>query len=325
MNLPRRRFLELATGAAALSVLPRIAMAQAYPTRPVRIIIGFAAGGTPDVFTRLIGQRLSQQFGQPVVVENKAGVASNLAAASVVRSPPDGYTLLLLTAVNSYNTALYSNLGFDILRDLVPVASIVSGIGVMVVNPNFAATTLPDFISYAKANPGQLNMASSGVGTSQHVYGALFLSSTGINMLHVPYRGGAAALTDLMAGRVSVMFDTLATSIEYIRTGRLRALAVTSPTRSEFLPDVPAIAEYVPGYAADGWQGMAAPTGTPIEIIDRLNKEVNAGLAEPEIRARIADLGYSPFSSTPAEFSRFVAGYTEKWAKIIRAADIKAE
>jgi tripartite-type tricarboxylate transporter receptor subunit TctC len=321
--MKRRSFLHLAVSAATLPVLPRVAWAQTYPTRPIRFVVGFPPGGSTDLFARLMGQWLSERLGQPLIIDNRAGAGSNLGAEIVVRAPPDGYTLLEFTSVNSFNTALYDNLNFDILRDITPVASISLGIGVLVVHPSFSARTLPEFIAYAKANPGKLNMASGGVGSPQHVYGELFKSMTGVNMLHVPYRGGAAALADLLAGQVSVIFDTISTSIEYIRAGQLRALAVTSSNRSEVLPNVPAIAEYVPGYEAVGWQGIGAPKNTPAEVVDKLNREVNNGLAEPRMRARIADLGYSAFASSPGEFSKFVAEYTDKWAKVIRAANIK--
>jgi tripartite-type tricarboxylate transporter receptor subunit TctC len=323
--IPRRKFLHLAAGAAALPVTSRIAGAQTYPTRPIRLIVGFAPGGTSDVFARLMGQWLSERLGQPLIIVNRAGAASNIGTEAAVRASPDGYTLLEFTSVNSWNTALYDNLSFDITQDITPVASIVLGPGVVVVHPSFSARTLPELIAHAKANPGKLNMASGGVGSPQHVYGELFKSMAGVDMLHVPYRGSVAGLADLLAGRASVIFDTMSTSIEYIRAGQLRALGVTSATRSELLPDVPAVAEYVAGYEAVGWQGIGAPRNTPPEIVDRLNKEVNAGLADPSLKARIADLGYSAFASSPPEFSKFVAEYTEKWGKVIRAAHIKAE
>jgi tripartite-type tricarboxylate transporter receptor subunit TctC len=325
VKLLRRKFLHLAVGAAALPTNPRLGWAQTYPTRPVRLVVGFPPAGAADLISRLIGQWLSDRLGQSVFIENRVGAASNIATEFVVHSPPDGYTLLDLTSVNSYNVTLYDNLNFDLIRDIAPVASIYRGINVLVVHPSFPAKTLLEFIAYLKANPGKVNMASGGVGTPQHLFGELFKKMAGVDMLHVPYRGGGPALTDLLAGHVAVMFDTLVTSMEHIRAGELRALAVTSATRSDVLPDVPAIAEVVPGYVATGWQGIGAPANTPIEIIDKLNKEVNAALADPKFTARIADLGGVPFASSPAEFGKFIVEYTDKWAKVIRAANIKAE
>jgi tripartite-type tricarboxylate transporter receptor subunit TctC len=326
MKLPhRRKFLHLAAGAAALPAVSSIARAETYPSRPVRLFVGFPAGGVADLFARLAGQILSDQLGQPVIIENRAGAGGNLAAEAVVRAPPDGYTLLQLTSSNSWNVALYDKPNFDLIRDIVPVASINRGIGVLVVHPSFSAKTLPDFIAYAKANPGKVSMASGGVGSSQHVYGEMFKSMAGIDMLHVPYRGGGPALADLLAGHVPVMFDTLATSIEYIRGGKLRALAVTSATRSDMLPNIPAIAEFVPGYEATGWQGIGAPRNTPADIIEKLNKAIKAGLADSKMKAHITDLGYTVLTSTPTEFADFVAEYTAKWAKVIRAANIKLD
>jgi tripartite-type tricarboxylate transporter receptor subunit TctC len=325
MNLLRRKFLHLAAAAGVLPAVSRIAKAQAYPTRPVRLIVGFPAGGAVDLFARLIGEWLSERLGQQLIIENRAGAGSNIATEAVLRAPADGYTLLQLTSVNSWNVALYRRLNFDIIRDVAPVASITRGIGVLVVHPSFPAKTLPEFIAYAKANAGKINMASGGIGTAQHVYGELFKSMAGVSMLHVPYRGGGPALIDLLAGQVPIMFDTLATSIEHIRAGKLRALAVTSATRSNVLPNIPAIAEFVPGYEASGWQGIAAPRNTPAEVVDRLNMEVNAGLANPTIKARIADWGYTVFASSPAEFANFVSEYTERWVKMIRAAEISIE
>ena len=325
MNLPRRQFLHLAAGGAALPAIPHLAWAQTYPTRPVRLVVGFPPGGAADLISRLIGQWLSDRLGQSVFIENRAGAASNIATEFVVHAPPDGYTLLDLTSVNSFNVTLYDNLKFDLIRDIAPVASVYRGINVLVVHPSFPAKTLPEFIAYLKANPGKVNMASGGVGTPQHLYGELFKKMAGVDMLHVAYRGGGPALTDLLAGHVPVMFDTLVTSIEQIRAGELRALAVTSATRSDVLPDVPAIAEVVPGYVATGWQGIGAPAKTPGAIVDKLNKEVNAALADPKFTARLADLGGIPFASSPAEFAKFVVEYTEKWANVIRAAGIKGE
>ena len=325
MKLPRRTVLRLAAGAAALPTLPRVASAIDYPTRPVRLVVGFPPGGAADLIARLIGQWLSDRLGQSVFIENRAGAASNIATEFVVHAPPDGYTLLELTSVNSYNVTLYDNLNFDLIKDIAPVASIYRGINVLVVHPSFPAKTLPEFITYLKANPGKVTMASGGVGTPQHLFGELFKEMAGVDMLHVAYRGGGPALTDLLAGHVPVMFDTLVTSMEHIRAGELRALAVTSAARSDALPDVPAIAEVVPGYVATGWQGIAAPANTPVEIIDKLNNDVNAALADPKFIARITDLGGVPFASSPAEFGKFIVEYTEKWSKVIRAANIKSE
>jgi tripartite-type tricarboxylate transporter receptor subunit TctC len=327
MKLPhRRQFLHLAAGAAGLPAALRIAGAQSYPSRPVRLLVGFPAGGVADLFARLNSQWLSQRLGQQFIVENRAGAGGNLAAEAVVRARSDGYTLLQFTSSNSWNVALYDKLNFDILRDLAPVASTNIGIGVVVVHPSFPAKTFSEFISLAKASPGKLTMASGGVGSNQHVYGELFKSVAGVDMLHVPYRGGGPALIDLLAGQVSVMFDSLATSVEHIKAGRLRALAVTSASRSDVFPDVPAVAEFVSGYEANGWQGIAAPRNTPVEIVNVLHKEINAALADPVIKGRIAGWGYTVFpSASPAEFASFVASYTDKWSKIIHAAEIKAE
>jgi tripartite-type tricarboxylate transporter receptor subunit TctC len=325
MKLPRRQFLHLAAGTAALPAASRIAWAQAYPTRPVRLIAGFPPGGVVDVFARLIGQWLSERLGQPFIIENRPGAGSNMATEAVVRAPSDGYTLLMISSVNAFNATLYDNLSFNFTRDIAPVASIYRGPAVLVVHPSFPAKSVPELIAYAKSNPGKINMASAGVGSAQHVYGELFKMMTGIDMLHVPYRGAALALTDLLAGQVQVMFDTLATSIEHIRAAKLRALAVTSATRSDVLPDVPTVSDFVPGYEASGWQGIGAPRSTPAEIIEKLNREVNAGLADPKIKARIADFGYTVFASSPADFGTFIAAYTEKWAKVIKFAGIQPQ
>jgi tripartite-type tricarboxylate transporter receptor subunit TctC len=294
-----------------------------YPTRPVRLIVGFPPGGAGDLFARLIGQLLSERLGQSFIIENRAGAGGNLAAEAVVKAPPDGYTLLQMGANNAWNVTLYDNLRFDFLRDIAPVASIYRGPAVLVVHPSFAAKSVPELIANAKANPGKISMASGGVGSPQHVYGELFKMMTGVDMLHVPYRGGGPALTDLLAGQVQVMFDTLATSIEHIRAGKLRALAVTSATRSEVLPDIPTVGEFVPGYEGTGWQGIGAPKDTPIEIINKLNQETNAGLSDPRMKARIADFGYTVFISSPSEFRAYIAEYTEKWAKVIKFSGAK--
>jgi tripartite-type tricarboxylate transporter receptor subunit TctC len=323
MKLPRRQFLHLIASAAPLPVVSRIASAQTYPSRPVRLVAGFPPGGVLDLFARLIAQWLSERLGQPFIVENRAGAGGNLAAEAVVKAPPDGYTLLQIGAHNAWNVALYDNLSFNFIRDIAPVASIYRGPGVLVVHPSFLAKSVPELIAHVKANPGKINLASGGVGSAQHVYGELFKMMTGVDMLHVPYRGGGPALNDLLAGQVPVMFDTLATSIEHIRAGKLRALAVTSATRSEVLPDIPTVSDFVPGYEGTGWQGIGAPRNTPAEIIDKLNKEINAGLADPRMKARIADFGYTVFASSPPDFSTFIAAYTEKWAKVIKFSGAK--
>jgi tripartite-type tricarboxylate transporter receptor subunit TctC len=323
MKLPRRKFLHLAAVAAALPAVSRIARAQSYPTRPVHLVAGFPPGGVVDVFARLIGQWLSERLGQQFIIENRAGAGGNLAVEAVLKAPPDGYTLLMVGSNNAWNVTLYDKLNFDFIRDVAPVASIYRGPALLVVHPSFAARSVPELIAYAKSNPGKVNMASGGVGSTQHVYGELFKMMTGVDMLHVPYRGGGPALTDLLAGQVPVMFDTLATSIEHIRAGKLRALAVTSATRSEVLPDIPTVGEFVPGFEATGWQGVGASRNTPAAIIDKLNTEINAGLADPRMKARIVDFGYTVFASSPAEFHTFIAAYTEKWANVIKFSGAK--
>jgi tripartite-type tricarboxylate transporter receptor subunit TctC len=325
MKLPRRQFLRLAAGAVALPAVSRSAKAEAYPTRPVHIVVGFPPGGGADIGARLTGQWLSERLGQPFVIENRVGASGNIGAEAVVRAPADGYTLLQVTMTNAWNATLYQNLSFNILHDIAPVASTIRGLGVMEVSPTFPAKTVPEFIAYAKANPGEINMVSGGVGTPQHLYGELFKMMTGVDLLHVPYRGTPAALTGLLAGDGQVMFDILSTSIEYIKTGKLRALALTSATRSDVLPDVPTIGEFVPGYEATSWQGIGARTNTPAEIVDRLNQEINAGLADPKLRARITDLGYMPFAGSPAEFGKLIAEDTEKWGRVIKSAGIKPD
>lgn len=306
-----------------LPVLARAAAAQDYPNKPIHLIVGFQPGTAPDVVARLIGQRLSEQLGQTVIIENHAGASGNLATELVVRAPPDGYTLFELTSVNSWNVALYDNLKFDLLRDLTPVASIYRGFGVVVVQPSFPARTLSELIAYAKENPGKLRLGSAGVGTPQHLYGELFKRMCGIDMLHVPYRGGAQALADLLGGRVQVIFDTLVTSIEHIRSKELRALGVTSAKRLAVLPDIPAVAEVVPGYESDGWQGIAAPANTPTEIVNQLNKQINLALADQTFAEKIAVLGGVPFATSPSGFRDFIATFTAKWSKLIKAANIK--
>jgi tripartite-type tricarboxylate transporter receptor subunit TctC len=325
MKLARRKFLRLAAAAAALPAMPHIASALDYPTRPVHLIAPFPPGGVTDLFARLIGQPLSERLGQPVVVENRAGAGGNVGTEVVVRSPPDGYTLLLLTVSNAINQTLYDNLSFDILRDMVPIASINRGMGVLEVHPSFPAQTGPEFIAYAKAHPGKINYASSGIGSTPHVYAELFKAMAGIDIVAVQYRGTGPALVDLLPGHVPVMFDTLATSIEHIKAGRLRALGVTAATRSAVLPDVPTISEFLPGYEATAWEGIGAPRNTPVDIVERLHREINLCVAGPTFTTRTLEIGYTPFSSTQAEFAELVAASTEKWAKVIRAANIKAE
>ena len=325
MKLPRRNFLHLAAGAAALPAVPRIARAQAYPTRPVRLIVGWPPGGVADLFGRLIGQLLSEHLGQPFIIENRAGAGGNLAVESVLKAASDGYTLLMIGSNNAWNVTLYDNLSFNFLRDIAPVASIYSGFGVVVVNPSFPVKSIPELIARAKADPGKITMASAGIGSPQQVYGELFKMMAGVDMLHVPYRGGGPALNDLLAGQVQIMFDTMATSIGLIRAGKLRPLAVTGATRADVLPEVPPVSDFVPGYEASGWQGIGAHRNTSVEIIDKLNKEINTGLADPRMKARIADLSYTMFASSPAEFAAYIAAYTEKWAKVIRVAGIKPE
>ena len=325
MKLPRRQFLHLAAGAVALPALSRMARAQPYPTQPVRIIVGFGPGGVSDILARLIGQWLSERLGRPFVVENRPGAGTNVATEAVARAPADGYTLLWLTSSNAINTTLYDKLNFDFSRDIAPVASIVLVPSVMEVNSQFPTKTVPEFIAYAKANPGKINMGAAGPGSSTHIFGELFKMMAGVDLVPVQYRSSGPALTDLMAGQVQVMFDPLGSSIEYIRAGRLRALAVTTATRSEALPDVPTVGDFVPGYEASLWQGIGAPKSTPPEIVDKLNKEINAALADPKMKARLADLGGTPLLGSPADFAKLIADDTEKWGKVIRAANIKAE
>jgi tripartite-type tricarboxylate transporter receptor subunit TctC len=324
MNLSRRQFLHLAAGAAALPALSRIVQAQTYPSRPVRIIVGFAAGGGYDIVARLMGQWLSERLGQPFVIENRPGAATNIATQVVVSAPPDGYTLLLVGPTNAINTTFYQKLNFDFIRDIAPVASITRQPQVMLTNPSFPAKTIPEFIKYAKANPGKINMSSPGVGSISHLAGELFKMMAGVNLVHVPFNGNSPALTALLGGQVEVSVASLPSAIEFIRTGKLLGLAVTTSTRSEALPDLPAVGELVPGYDVSAWYGVGAPKGTPAEVIDKINKEINAGLADPKLKARLADLGGTPFALSPAEFGKFIANETEKWAKVIRALNIKA-
>jgi tripartite-type tricarboxylate transporter receptor subunit TctC len=325
MKLPRRQFLHLAAGAAALPAVSRIARAQAYPSRPVRIVVGYAAGGPADIVARLIAQWLSERLGQPFLVENRTGAATNIATEAVVRAPADGYTLLFVNAANAINTTLYEKLSFNLSRDIVPVASLIRAPSVLEVNPSVPAKSVPELIAYAKANPGKLTMASSGIGTPSHVFGELFKFMTGVNLVHVPYRGAAPAVTDLLAGQVQVYFDPIPNSIGYIRAGKVRPLAITSATRSEALPDVPTVSEFVPGYEASFWFGVGAPKVTPAEIVDKLNTGINAALADPKMKARLADLGGVVLPGSPADFGKFIADETEKWAKVIKFAGIKAD
>jgi tripartite-type tricarboxylate transporter receptor subunit TctC len=325
MKLPRRNFLHLAVGAAALPAVSRFAWAQTYPTRPLRLIIGYPPGGSADTTARLMAQWLSEELGQSVIVESRPGGGTNIATEAVVRAPPDGYTLLLVAPANAINTSLYDRLNYNFIRDIAPVAGLIRFANVVVVNPSVPAKTIPELIAYAKANPGKLNMASSGNGSTIHVSGELFKMMAGVNMVHVPYRGGAPAMTDLLAGQVHVMFDNVPTSLQYIRAGKLRALAVTSSTRSELLPDLPTVGDFLPGYEATAWYGLGAPTGTPPDIIDKLNKTTNAILADPKVEERFADLGATLLAGSPADFGKLLADETEKWAKVIKFAGIKAE
>jgi len=318
MKLPRRKFLHLAAGAAALPALSRIASAQTYPTRPVRLVVGFAAGQAIDILARLIAQSLSERFGQQFIVENRPGAGGNIATEAVVRAPPDGYTLLAVGSNNMINATLYEKLNFDFIRDIALVASIYRVPQVMEVNPSFPAKTLPELIAYAKANPGKINFASAGNGSVAHVTAELFKMMAGVNMQHVPYRGAAPALTDLLGGQVHLMFDNMPSSIEHIRAGRLRPLAVTATARLEGLPDVPTVADFLPGFETSAWAGIGAPKNTPAEIIDQLNRETNAALADPKLKARVADLGGMVFPLSPAEYEKRVAEETEKWGKVVK-------
>jgi tripartite-type tricarboxylate transporter receptor subunit TctC len=325
MNIPRRRFLQLAAGAAALPALSRMARAQPYPSRPVRLIVPLAPGGATDIVARLMGQWLSEWLGEPFIIENRPGAGGNIGTEAVVRSPPDGYTLLVTSTTNAINATLYDKLNFNFIRDIAPVATISRNTLVMVVHPSIPAKTVPEFIAYAKANPRKLNMASPGNGSPNHVSGELFKMMTGVDMVHVPYRSGGPALTDLLGGQMQVMFPATVSSIEYIRAGRLRALAVTTRTPSDALPDVPTVGEFVPGYEASNWFGVGVPKNTPSEMIDKLNEAINTGLADPTIKARLAGLGGMVLAGSPADFSKLIADDTEKWAKVIKSAGIKPE
>jgi tripartite-type tricarboxylate transporter receptor subunit TctC len=325
VKLPRRKFLRLAAGAAALPAVSRIASADTYPSRPVHLIVGYAAGGPADIFARLIGQSLSERLQRPFVIENRPGAGSNIGADVVVHAPADGYTLLLVTGANAINATLYDKLGFNFIHDIAPVASISRDTYVMVVNPSFSARTVPEFIAHAKANLGKINMASGGNGTPSHVAGELFKMMTGVDMVHVPYKGAAPAVTDLLGGQVQVYFSPIPPSIGYIRTGTLRALAVITSTRLAVLADIPAVDEFVPGYEASSWVGIGAPKSTPAEIIDKLNKEINAALADPKMQERLADVGGTVLAGSPADFGKLIADETDKWAKVVKFANIKPE
>ena len=325
MKLPRRKFLVMATAAAAAPSLPRVACAQSYPNRPVRIMVGFAAGGAVDSFARLIGQWLADRTGQTFVVENRIGAGGNIATEAVVRAPADGYTLLQLVTTNAINATLYDKLNFDIVHDITPVAAIAQVPLVLVVHPSVPANTIPQFIGYAKSNPGRINMASAGVGTPQHVAGELFKMMAGVDMTHVPYRGNAPALTDLLGGQVQVMIDSTTVSLQHVRSGRLRALVVTTTARVDSLPDIPTMNDFLPGYQASAWFGIGTTRNTPSDVVERLNAEINAGLSDAKIRARIAEQGGMLLPGTPADFAVFFNAETEKWGKVVRAANIKAE
>jgi len=325
MNLARRKFLHLAAGTAVAPAFSRLASALDYPTRPVHMVVGFAAGGPLDTSARLIAQGLSERLGRQFIIENRPGASSNLAAEQVVRARPDGYTLLICSAANAWNGALYGDLGFDFSHEVVPVASYAQVPGVMEVNPTVPARSVSDFITYAKANPGKINMASAGPGSLVGMFGELFKAMAGVDLVTVNYRGSAPALPDLITGRMQVMFDVVSSSIGHIRAGKVRALAVTTATRLDVLPDVPPIGDFVSGYEAIGWNGIGAPTNTPPEIVEILNREVNAIVAEPKVKARLTELGYTVFTGSPIEFGTFINGYTEKWGKLIRAANLKPE
>ena len=325
MRLPRRRFLHLAAAAAALPAVPRIGRAQTYPTRPVHVIVGFAAGGPNDTAARLLGQWLSERLGQQFVVENRTGAGGNIATEAVVRSPADGYTLLLETSANAVNVTLYDKSNFNFVTDIAPVAAVMRVPNVMVVNPSVPAKTVPEFIAYAKANPGKINMATAGNGTTPQMSGELFKQMAGVDLVPVAYRGGAPALIDLIAGQVQVMFEPTISTTAYVQAGKLRALAVTTAVRSALLPDIPTVSETVPGYEVSQWYGIGAPRGTPSEIIDKLNREINTAMADPKLTARLAELGGMPIPMTTGAFAKLIADETEKWAKVIRTANIKPD
>jgi tripartite-type tricarboxylate transporter receptor subunit TctC len=325
MTLLRREFFRLGASAATALLASRVARAQAYPSRPVRLVVGFTPGGAVDIIARLIGQALSERLGRPFVIENRPGAATNLATESVVRASADGYTLLMANTAAAINATLYDKLSFNFIRDIAPVAGVMRGGYVVEVHPSFPAKTLAEFIAYAKANPATINMGSAGSGASDHMAGELFKMMTGVNLVHVPYRGAAPALADLLGAQVQVMFGSLPASIEYIKSGKLRGLAVTTSTRSDALPDLPTVGDFVPGYEASGWYGVCAPSRTPVEIVDKLNLEINAALADPKLKARLAELGGAALPGSPADFAMLIAEETEKWGKVVRAANIKAE
>jgi tripartite-type tricarboxylate transporter receptor subunit TctC len=325
MKLPRRQFLRLAAGAAGLPAMSRFAWAQAYPTRPVRIVVGFAAGGGVDITARLVGQSLSERFGQQFVIENRPGAGSNIGTETVVNAAPDGYTLLLASIPNAVNATLYEKLNHNFIRDITPIASISRVPNVMVVHPSFPAKAISEFVTYAKVNPGKVNMASAGSGASDHMSGELFKMMAGVDIVHVPYRGAAPALTDLIAGQVQIMFPTMPATIQSVRTDKLRALAVTTAMRSSALPDIPTVGEFVPGYEASTWYGLGAPKKTPAEIVEKLNKEIGAALADPRMKPRLAELGGTPLTLSPRDFEKLIADETEKWGKVVKFAGIKAE
>ncbi len=323
MKLPRRQILHLAAGAAALPAVSRIASAQIYPSRPVRIIVGFAPAGGTDIMARLIGQWLSDRLGQQFVIENRSGAGTNIATEAVVNAPPDGYTLLLACLPNASNATLYENLKFNFIHDITPVAGIAREPFAIEVNPSVPVKTVPEFITHAKASHGKINMASGGIGSGNHIFGELFKMMTGVNLVHVPYRGAGPALVDLLGGQVQVMFASMSSSIEYVRAGKLRALAVTTATRLDALPDVPTVGDFVPGYEASFWTGIGAPKNTPAEIVDKLNKEINAALADPKTKARLAAWGATALPGSPADFGKLIAEETEKWGKVVKFAGIK--
>ena len=325
MKLPRRKFLRLTACAAALPALSRFAWAQSYPNRPVRVIVPYAPAGVTDIVARLMGQRLSERLGQPFVIENRPGAGTNIGTEAVVRATPDGHTLLLVSPANAINATLYEKLNFTFIRDIAPIGGLIRAANVMVVNPSVPAKTVPEFIAYAKANPGKINMASAGNGSGAHLAGELFKMMTGANMVHVPYRGGGPALTDLLGGQVQVYFGTTASSIEHIGSGKLRALAVTTASRSEALPDIPTVGEFVPGYESSLWYGLGGPKGAPAEIVEKLNREINTALVDPKFRARLVDLGGTMLAGSPADFGKLIAEETEKWAKVVKFAGIKPE
>jgi tripartite-type tricarboxylate transporter receptor subunit TctC len=325
MAVQRRQFLHLAAGAAALPAVSRYAWAQAYPTRPVRIVAPTAPGSSNDIIARIMGQLLSERLGRPFTIDNRPGGGNSIGTEAVVRAPADGYTLLLCSSSNAVNATLYDKLNYNFIRDIAPVAALIRGPYVIVVNPSVPAKTVPEFIAYAKANPRKLNMASSGTGTGGHIATELFKMMAGVDMVHVPYRGGGPAFNDLLGGQVQVMWAGTVGTIEYINAGRLRALAVTTATRMEALPDIPTVSESVPGYEASTWFGIGAPKATPAAIVEKLNKEINAGLADPKMKARFEEMGYTVLASSPSEFGKFIADETEKWGKVIRATNVKPQ